>query len=99
MPAAATCEDALENCFACAACCDAAQAADAHDPDSGVEYACVTTADGFGRTCGYSGYFTCGCKEAARAGTTAYCADQSWASSAAAQCRAIGATREDAFLR
>lgn len=94
---ASTCEDALEVCFACAACCDGAQAAAARDADSNVEYACVTTAEGFGRTCGFSGYFTCGCKAGARAATTTLCAGQDWALDAAAQCHAIGASREDYF--
>ena len=98
-----TCTEALEKCFACAACCDAAQARAAHSEtatatDGYVDYECVTSADGFGRTCGFSGYSTCACKAATRSGATSLCGGEAWAADVIAQCHGIGAARDDAFL-
>mmetsp|Transcript_14247 Transcript_14247/g.49363 ORF Transcript_14247/g.49363 Transcript_14247/m.49363 type:complete len:196 (-) Transcript_14247:9-596(-) len=81
-----SCRGALEKCFSCVACCDAAASVMEADAINMKAYECAAEPALYGSQCGTSGHFICGCKSTTVAQCEAACENEPWAQRACGQC-------------
>ena len=81
-----TCASALEMCFKCYSCCNAATARMAATATNAT-FNCSRAPGGFAAQCDWDGAYTCGCGRFANERCAALCGDAAWSRDACGQCR------------